>query len=107
MSDGLACFGGVIAAGASHSHYVTSKLGGKGAAQHPAFRAVNTLLSNLKTSITGTCHSFKFSKYAARYLGEFQYRFNRRFDLSVILSRVVWAALAIGPRPVNLLRAAD
>jgi hypothetical protein len=39
------------------------------------------LLANLKTAITGTYHAFGFAKYAHRYLAEFQYRFNRRFNM--------------------------
>jgi hypothetical protein len=57
------------------------------AAKLPQFRAVNTVLSNLKTGLSGTFHAFKFAKYAHRYLAEFQYRFNRRFDLRSILAR--------------------
>ncbi|MGB7754889.1 MAG: transposase [Salinisphaera sp.] len=42
------------------------------------------MLGNLKTAINGMYHAFKFAKYAPRYLGEFQYRFNRRYDLRSI-----------------------
>jgi hypothetical protein len=34
------------------------------------------LLSNLKTSFSGTFLALKFDKYADRYLGAFNYRFN-------------------------------
>jgi len=101
VSDGLACFGGVIASGASHSYYVTSGRGGKAAAQHPAFRAVNTLLGNLKTSLAGTYHDFDFRKYAHRYLADAQYRFNRRFNLKSILARLVHAAAITGPSSLS------
>jgi hypothetical protein len=46
-------------------------------ASSPAAR----LQDYLKTGLTGTYHAFKFAKYAHRCLAEFQYRFNRRFDL--------------------------
>lgn len=65
---------------------------GRSAALHPEFRNVNTVLANLKTAICGTYHAFKFAKYADRHLAEVQYRFNRRFDLSVILRRLLRAA---------------
>lgn len=107
VSDGLACFGGVIASGASHSFYVTSGQGGKAAAQHPAFRAVNTLLGNLKTSLAGTYHAFAFRKYAHRYLADVQYRFNRRFNLKSIMSRLTRAAAVTGPRPESVIRLAE
>jgi hypothetical protein len=54
---------------------------------------MNTVLGNLKNAITGTYHAFDFEKYAHRYLGEFQYRFNRRFDLRSMLRRLVVAAV--------------
>ena len=41
------------------------------------FKAVNTVLGNLKVSITGAYHSIKFAKYTHRYLAESQYKFNR------------------------------
>lgn len=53
---------------------------------------VNTILGNLKTAIAGTYHSFDSKKYAHRYLGEYQYRFNRRFDLAQLLPRLISAA---------------
>jgi hypothetical protein len=56
----------------------------------------NTILSNLKTAISGTYHSFKFKKYAHRYLAEAQYRFNRRFDLSTMLPRLLYAGASTG-----------
>jgi hypothetical protein len=39
------------------------------------------------------------------FLAEFQYRFNRRFDLRAILSRLANAAVSTGPRPERILRA--
>jgi len=56
------------------------------------FRAVNTIFGKFKTALSGTCHSFNFAKYAHRYLAELQYRFNRRFYLSVIPARLLRAA---------------
>lgn len=60
---------------------------------------MNAVLSNLKTAIPGTYHAFKFAKYAERYLAEVRYRFNRRFDLSVILVRLMRAAVLTRHRP--------
>jgi ISXO2 transposase-like protein len=51
------------------------------------------LLGNLKTSLSGTYHAFDFAKYGQRYLAEFQYRFNRRFDLRAMLPRLLRAAV--------------
>jgi len=71
------------------------------------FRAVNTLLGNLKTALKGTYHAFAFAKYAHRYLAEVQYRFNRRFDLAAILARLLRAACLTSPRPAPVLRLAE
>ena len=39
------------------------------------FHWVNTVLSNVKTSLSGAYHACGFSKYAERYLGAIAYRF--------------------------------
>jgi hypothetical protein len=73
----------------------------------PCFSWVNTVLSNLKTAISGTYHAFKFKKYSHRYLAEAQYRFNRRFDLKTMLTRLLHAAVAVTSRPERALRMAE
>jgi hypothetical protein len=71
------------------------------------FHWINTILGNLKTAIAGTYHAFDFSKYAHRYLAEFQYRFNRRFDLRSLLPRLAYACVSLGKRPEPWLRQAE
>ena len=105
VSDGLGCFKGVAGEVASHTAITVGS--GRQAAAHPEFRRVNTVLSNLKTAISGTYHAFKFAKYAHRYLAEVQYRFNRRFDLNSILSRLVRVAALTRPRPEPMIRLAE
>lgn len=105
VTDGLWCFGAVTQIGAEHERVVTG--GGRASVELPQFRAVNTLLGNLKTAIAGTYHSFDFAKYAHRYLAEIQYRFNHRFDLRAILARLLDALLAAPPCPEHRLRAAE
>ena len=105
VSDGLACFQAVTACGATHHRTVTG--GGAASVKLEQFRAVNTLLGNLKTAFAGTYHSFDFDKYAHRYLAEVQYRFNRRFDLSVILGRLLLASAVTKPHPERRIRAAE
>ncbi|MGH8557376.1 MAG: transposase, partial [Methylococcales bacterium] len=73
----------------------------------PEFNWVNTVLGNLKTSLGGAYHAFDFGKYATRSLAGFAYRFNRRFDLATLPSRLLVAAVAIGPRPEHWLRSAE
>lgn len=105
ISDGLACFTGVTTVGASHERTITG--GGAASVKLEQFRAVNTLLGNLKTSFSGTYHAFDFAKYGHRYLAEVQYRFNRRFDLSVILVRLLRAASLTAAHPERIIRTAE
>lgn len=90
---------------AEHQAIVTG--GGKQSCEIPQLKAVNTVLGNLKTAIAGTYHAFKFAKYADRYLAEYQYRFNRRFDLGALMQSVSRAAAACKPTPMPLLRMAE
>ena len=103
-SDGLACFAGVTDAGCGHQVII---VGTRKPKDLPAFRWVNTLLGNLKTSFGGAYHVFDFSKYGERYLGAFAYRFNRRFHLDTLPSRLLIAAIAVGPRPERWIRLAE
>lgn len=105
VSDGLWCFRATTLIGAGHERIVTG--GGKASVRLPQFRAVNTLLGNLKTAISGTYHAFAFAKYAHRYLAEFQYRFNRRFDMKTLLPRLLAALVSTPPLSERLLRAAE
>jgi len=104
VSDGLACFTALHEAGV---HQPTVTGGGAASVKLPQFKAVNTVLSNLKTALGGTYHAFDFAKYAHRYLAEAQYRFNRRFDLSVILVRLLRACAVTTPRPAKQIRLAE
>ena len=104
VSDGLACFAVLQDAGV-HEPTVTG--GGAASVKLPQFNAVNTVLSNLKTALGGTYHAFDFAKYAHRYLAEVQYRFNRRFDLSAILARLVRACAVTTPKPARQIRLAE
>jgi ribosomal protein L37AE/L43A len=105
VSDGLGCFTVTAGLGAVHDRTVTG--GGKASMELEQFRAVNTVLGNLKTALTGTYHAVKFAKYAPRYLAEVQYRFNRRYDLRSILGRLVRAAALTLPHRESVLRPAE
>ena len=104
FSDGLACFGAVTDAGCSHHPTV---MAGRKPKDVPEFKWINTLLGNLKTSLSGCYHAFDFRKYAARYLAAFCYRFNRRFDLRVMHQRLLTAATCSAPHPLRSIRLAD
>ena len=105
ISDGLGCFRATAIVGAQHQALATG--GGRASVKLPRFKAINTLLGNLKTAIGGTYHAFNFAKYAHRYLAEFQYRFNRRFDLRAILNRLLVALVAAPASPEHRLRLAE
>ena len=105
VSDGLWCFRGVKLIGAEHRPTVTG--GTAASVKLPQFKAINTLLGNVKTALAGTYHAFDFVKYAHRYLAEAQYRFNRRFNLASILARLLRAASTTSPRPAQFIRAAE
>ena len=104
VTDGLWCLG-VKLIGAEHEPTVTG--GGPASVKLPQFKAINTLLGNQKTALTGTYHAFDFVKYAHRYLAEAQYRFNRRFNLAPILPRLLRAGAVTSPRPAQFIRAAE
>lgn len=105
VSDGLHCFRALAGNVEDHQPIITGS--GRQAAEHPAFRCVNTVLGNLKTAISGTYHAFDFAKYAHRYLAEVQYRFNRRFDLKSIFARLLRAAAVTRPWPAPAIRLAE
>lgn len=105
-SDGLRGFAAVTSAGCLHEPIVVG--GGKQAASHPSFKWVNTLLGNLKTALSGTYHAFAFAKYARHYLGEYQYRFNRRFDLACMVTRLARATMLASPcKARNIIHPAE
>jgi len=105
VSDGLNCFRSVANAGCDLQREIVGR--GRKSTEMECFTWVNTILGNLKTAISGTYHAFDFEKYAHRYLGEFQYRFNRRFDLAGMLVRLARAAAQTGKRPEAWLRLAE
>ncbi len=104
VSDGLACFAAVAEAGCRHEVIKTGS--GAAAARTPAFKWVNTALGNIKAAITGTYRSIS-RKHVPRYLAEFEYRFNRRYDLAAMMPRLGWAALRTPPMPYRLLKLAE
>lgn len=101
VSDGLDAFRMAAQAGV-HQRLVTG--GGKASAKHPEFTAVNILLGNLKTAITGTYHAFRFGKYAQRQLADSQFRFNRRYPMHKMLPRMLLALLLAAPCRTRSIR---
>jgi ribosomal protein L37AE/L43A len=104
VSDGLACFGGVADAGCTHQVVKTGS--GAAAARIPTFKWVNTALGNIKAAFVGTYRAID-QKHVPRYLAEFEYRFNRRYDLAAMMPRLLWAGVRTTPMPYRLLKLAD
>jgi len=99
VSDGLGCFPGIKDADCTHVAIVTG--GGVPDLGHPIFWWVNTMLGNVKNAMHGTYHALR-SKYLQRYLSEFCYRFNRRFDLAALVPRLIVAAARTPPLSYKL-----
>lgn len=104
VSDGLNCFRAFDTATCVHERHITG--GGRASMANPEFNWVNTLLGNVKNAITGTYHAIR-GQHAPRYLAEFEYRFNRRYDLKVMLTRFLTVAARTPPMPYRLLKMAD
>lgn len=104
VSDGLSCFSAVQEAGCEHISIVTG--GGAQSVTKKEFTWVNTTIGNVKNAITGTYHSIN-PKHLPRYLAEFCYRFNRRFQLEDMLPRFAYVALRTPPMPMRLLSMAE
>ncbi len=104
VSDGLQYFGSVAEAGCDHQAIKTGL--GPAAARTPAFKWVNTALGNIKAAITGTYRAIS-SKHVPRYLAEFRYRLNRRYDVAAMISRLCWAGVRTTSMPYQLLKSAE
>ena len=71
---------------------------GGGVPNGPALLWVNTLLGNVKNALHGTYRALR-PKYLQRYLSEFCYRFNRRFEWVALVPRLLHAAAHTPPLP--------
>ena len=99
VTDGLSCFSGIVDADCTHVPIVTG--GGAPSEGPPIFWWINTLLGNVKNAMHGTYHALR-PKYLQRYLSEFCYRFNRRFDLAALVPRLIVAAAQTPPLSYRL-----
>ncbi len=80
--------------------------GGPQSVTKEEFTWVNTMIGHVKNAITGTYHAIN-PKHLPRYLAEFCYRFNRRFQLKDMLPRFIYVALRTLPIPVKILTMAE
>lgn len=98
VSDGLGCFPAIAEAGCEHTAIAT----GGGVPEDARFVWVNTVLGNVKNALHGTYHALR-AKYLQRYLSEFCYRFNRRFDMAAMVPRLLYVAVRTPPLPYRLV----
>lgn len=103
-SDALACFRSVEKAGCSHEPMITSGLARR--SNRKRLTWVDTMLGNVKNPVHGTYHEIR-AKHLPRYLTEFAYRFNRRFDLAAMIARLGTASAATPPMPYRLIKLAE
>lgn len=104
VSDGLACFRGITAAEVEHLPIVTG--GGPKSVKLPYFKWVNTMISNVKNAMHGTYHAISL-KHLPRYLSEFCFKFNHRFDLEAMIDALIFASIRTAPMPARLLKLAE
>ncbi len=100
-TDGLACLAVDINQGCSHIVSISGC--GRKSVKSPKFKCVNTALDNIKSAMTVTYRHVS-AKHAAHYLAEFQYRFNRSYDLAGMLSRLSYVNLRTPPMSYKLLK---
>ena len=104
ISDGLNCFPGVQEAGCGHEAVITHT--DKGYDENKIFKWVNIMIGNVKNALHGTYHHVS-EEHLPRYLAEFCYRFNRRYDLHEMVDRLAYVALRTPPMPKRLLKLAE
>lgn len=104
ISDGLNCFRAFDQPNYTHERIISG--GGRASVEEPAFKWVNTMLGNVKNAIVGNLHAVD-QTHVPRYLAEYEYRFNRRFDLPAMIERFMYVALRTAPMPNRMLTMAE
>ena len=103
ITDGLNCFPGVTQSQCEHKPVITHKgslYDGK------VFERLNTVIGNIKSAMHGTYHALS-NKHLPRYLAEYCYRLNRRFEMHTMVDRLTYVALRTQPVPQRLLKLAE
>ncbi|WP_136799972.1 IS1595 family transposase [Desulfosediminicola ganghwensis] len=104
VSDGLPCFQNFNNQG--HHQFSIKTTGRYGDPDFHVFDWLNTVIVNVKNSIVGTYHGLNH-RHLPRYLAEFCYRFNRRFDLQRLLQTLIYHASQTAAIPERQLRLAE
>jgi len=103
-TDGFASFK-VISKINEHKHLPTTMKKDPETGKIPYFNWINTIFGNVKSALTGTYRSGK-KEYSERYLAEFQYRINRRFNLRSLFTSLIYTAAYTAPLSGELLKQA-
>ncbi len=103
ISDELPCFNAIESADSHHLKIVT---GGVASVESPYFTWVNAMISNVKNAMHATYHAIK-RKHLPRYLGEFCYKFNRRYDMVGMLTQLLTDCIKTPAMPARLLKLAE
>jgi transposase-like protein len=74
--------------------------------ENTLFHWVNTVIGNVKRSIHGTYHSVS-AKHLPRYLAEFSFRFNNRFNMGSMIEIMIEQASRTSPLPRHKLKLAE
>ena len=104
VSDGLNGFKALSKLGCEHTVIVTDGGAASMACEH--FTWINTLIGNVKNAMIGAYPAIN-PKHLPRYLAEFCYRFNRRFDLRQMMPRFGYVAARTSPMPLRRLILAE
>lgn len=78
----------------------------KGYDVNEIFKWVNVMIGNVKNALHGTYHHVS-ARHLPRYLAEFCYRFNRRYELHQMVDRLANVAMKTPPMPQRLLKLAE
>lgn len=105
VTDGLACFEGLVDANVYHDVENKSQAESLEVVQEH-FEWVDTMIGNVKNSLHGTYHAIR-KKHLPRYLGEFCFRFNHRFNLEDMTLALLRASVCAPPMPEKLLKLAE
>jgi len=72
----------------------------------PVFKWVNAALGAIKSALARTYRGVR-QKHVARYLAEFEYRFNRKYKLEEMIPRLAFVALRTARMAYRLRKQAD
>lgn len=102
-TDGLSIYRGLAALGYDHE---AVRVGTHGTKAVTVFPWVHTLVSNLKRFVLGRHHAIA-GKHAVRYLGEFAYRLNRRWQESELFAALLVTCTQVRAMTYPELKAAE